>query len=272
MKNCLGYCLILIMLFILQNNYCLAQKLEKMPQLRTDQVWISSVPNGLNVYFAKDTTTGNVDEEGSKVYDRKKNRFYLMQNKYLKGKTPILLSSISPGKYLIGIEPVDLIIIKKSRDPNAFFDDISFHNSDPTHKASAVITPIPLSSSSNLLKSFQQGKFKNTAVAYNFSKSDSAGSCFIILTSTDSTITDVKTKVLYPKGNNYDFDDTKLKNDLMNNGYVALHLESQIPEIINLLHRGGKVIGGDKNTEFVVELVGPNKWAIDMRIKVANER
>ncbi|MCX6173912.1 MAG: hypothetical protein NTZ27_04060 [Ignavibacteriales bacterium] len=270
MKNILGYYLFLIMMCILQNNYCLAQKLEKMPQLHTDQVWISSVPTGLNIYFAKDTTTGNLDEESSKVYNRKENRFFLMQNKYLKGKTPILLNSVSPGKYLIGIEPVDLIIIKKSRDPNAFFDDISFHNSDPTHKASAVITPIPLGGSSSLLKPFQQGKFKNTAVAYSFSKSDSAGSCFIILTSTDSTITDVKTKALYPKGNNYEFDDTKLKNSLMNNGYIALHLESQIPEIINYLHRGGKVIAGDKNTEFVVELVRPYKWVIDMRIKVVN--
>ncbi|OGU75877.1 MAG: hypothetical protein A2V93_01870 [Ignavibacteria bacterium RBG_16_34_14] len=242
-----------------------------MPQLRADQVWISSIPTGLNVYFAEDTTTYKKEEEGwAKLYDIKSNKYYLMEKKYLKGKTPVLINNISEGNYLIGIEPIDFIIIKKSNDPYAFGSDISWHNFDPTLTPVALVTPIPLQEPPSLVESYQKGKFKGGAIVYSFPKSDSAGSSVIILTSTDSTITDVKTTALYPNGNNYSFDDAKLKNNLMDYGFFVGDFETQIPDILNLLHRGGKVIAGDNNTWFVVELVGPNKWSIVMKIKVVN--
>ena len=63
MKNYFNNYLILVTLFILLNNFSLAQKPDKMSQLSSDQLWISSVPTGLNVYFAVDTTKIKDDKE-----------------------------------------------------------------------------------------------------------------------------------------------------------------------------------------------------------------
>lgn len=256
-------CFVLVCLLAIQQDRSFGQTLGMMPQLRRDQVWISSIPTGLSVYFASDTTKKSEDG-GTAVYNQQDNPFFLLQAKYLKGKTPILLDSVSAGEYIVGVKPVDLLIIEEG---TGTFSDISFHNFDPTYRAVAMVTPIPLVEPPSLAKSFQLGKFKKSVAVYGFTKNGSTGSCVVIL-ATDRTVADAETASLYPTGDNYQFDDTLLKDELVKNKLFIKHFEPQIPSILSLLHRGGKVIAGDGNTRFLVELVGPNTWSIRTEAKI----
>jgi len=240
-----------------------------MPQIRIDQLWISSVPTGQNVYFAEDTTKiKDAKEKGwVHLYNKKNNKHYIMNRNFLKGKTPILIKNIKAGNYLIGIEPVDFITVKEPKQQFGF-PEISWHNLDPSLTIAAFVTPIALGSMTDV-ENYKKGIYKNGAIIYNYTKTDTSN-CIIILTSTDSLITYSETASLYPKGNNYLLDDIKLKNDLMSKVMFAGNYEPQIPTILSLLHRGGKVIAGDNATRFIIELIGPNKWSIATEIKVAH--
>lgn len=230
---------------------------KKMPQLNDNQLWISSVPLGLDVYMAPlDRLIINpekiLEDKWAKLYDRENQKVYFDDQKYYKGKTPILINNVDEGEYIIAFGPIEFW----SRKYN-----------DPTLEKIAEVSSVPLIPE-NFPKLEDGTLIQEGLSAFYIKKETHTAKSIILMNIKDYSLENMNK--LYPDSINYNIDREKLKTELLDNNLVKNQFNDQdLNNAIDFFERGGKVCYTSKNnvSRLIIEIKGNNEWEIYTQIK-----
>lgn len=231
-----------------------AESRYRMPSVGPNDMWISSIPPGMKVYVAPEAEEAEAEQSSAEEgWTPLLAEHYVISDKNLKGTTPIRLRNVNPGNYLVAIAPIAIL----DRELN------STGTADPTMTIKALVRFFPLASPQDM-EAIRSGRVNpEGAFVYSIRKEPDESKPVIILAIPDESSAEVLDS-LYPKGQNFEFDNEALKEDLRQR-HVS---ESDIPSCLELLHRGGKVRVKRGDLRWIVEITGNNTWNIDMQAKL----
>jgi hypothetical protein len=185
-----------------------------------DTIWIASVPSGLKVYFSPDIGPVGDAEKDAKNGIPIVESHPAIDQRHLRGVTPLVLHKVTPGKYLLAVAPVLLL------DKNYEKGEI-----DDLLPAKVFVSFQPLGGP----KSLENG-IKGAAVYSVIKKAGASEKVLVLALPPDATLETLESN--YPPETSYSLDDTLVSKKLLE----AMVPEADVPRVVGLLRRGGKVI------------------------------
>lgn len=240
------YFLVLFNIFLLL-SHCNSQENEVhkaflgIPELSPNELWINSIPAGLNVFLFK---------ESPSVYGVPlETRLSWVENNYL-GRTPIT-TSLTEREFVIGLTISDSLekeLFGGTRRKLCHFGPF-------TGLGWIKVDAIP-----NLENEGKMWKY------YVERKKDKSVILFILFQRWDVPLDSLESN--YPKKVYFKFKDDQLKSDLVKQIPNEEFLKLDIEKAIDLLHRGGKVfltpyLLDTKPYGWIIEIIGNNKWVME---------
>ena len=232
---------------------------SKPPEQKKDKdvIWIHSVPSGLDVYLAPDTESSPSEQKPDDAgWTTVVENHPVIDKRFLKGKTPVLIHNVSPGKYLLGIAPVKLL------------DKQGPCDCDATLKAKVFVSFVPLTS--DLFDNVRSGRIVvKGAVVYSITKEVVDPQRVVVLAIPQDTVIDALDP-FYPPNPSFSFDEVLLAKELTEASHNVLP-EGEIQKTVSLLRRGGKVILTKGDVRFLIEILSDGKWAIKLQARVPKQ-
>lgn len=226
------------------------KKYYRIPELKPDEVWISSLPIGLDVGKFR-VSESDLRRFGLQVLPFNPVAAVAPVNHI--GTTPLTIS-LEPGRYFISIAIPDSLV-------SVLFDSSSNLILDKQLGISEFSTPTftikPYS------EDVQTGRY---AIVYGIVKEHEQSAIILSLFQPfDVPLQDLYN--YYPSGNNFAFSDNSLKAALEK----AIDQEQldkiEIEKVLELLHRGGKIfLSKEKSKGWIIQITGHNTWEIRRQI------
>ena len=209
------------------------------PGLKTNELLVTSIPLGLKIYFAMDTDTIGTRKKVNSL--RIETSHPLLDTTNFKGLTPVILGNIKPGKYLLGIEPVEIL------DNNLMLCE-----TDESLQITSLVSDDIYPTKYSIGKKGMTG-----SVIYSVVKDDTTGERLIIL-SLPHELPISKMQNYYPEKIMFAFNDNELKKEIKSYGFK----EKEIRIALDLLHRGGKIRLNGKDKSLFIEIQNNGSWKI----------
>ena len=204
-------------------------------------ILVLSIPSKLKIYFGQDTDTKETVK--SKWVPMKKSH-PLIDEKNLKGETPLLLQDMKPGNYLLGISPIIVL------DRNFKWGEI---DATLTVKSFVVFGGVP--SSYPPPKKDSKG-----AAIYSITKKENTPLRVIVLAYPEGASLE-ELKARYPADDLFEFYEQGFLDDLKKQTSTLLS-ESQSKDIVSLLRRGGKIAVTFGDIKIVGQINTDQTWEL----------
>jgi len=191
-----------------------------MPAPHEDKLWVSSVPLGAEVY--------------AKAFDCKE---ALVWPKYQNiGRTP-LIRDLAPGKYAVKVMvPAKLAATLQ-----------------PSTKLGADTNPFEYDGVGEVLSRENE----NVVASHTYTVVKKAGEAATVIALFQKKGLNIDEALkAFPEGHNFHFSDKKLEGRLL---YYQVP-KTDIPKILEALHRGGKVVWHGQTKSFIIELLPRHPW------------
>jgi TonB family protein len=207
-------------------------------------ILVLSIPAQLKVYWGPDEQKETqLEKEKSNLVPIKKSH-PLIEEKNLKGETPLLLQDMNPGNYLLGIAPIIAL------HPNFKRGDI-----DNTLTVNSIVVFGGVPTGYPPPKEASKG-----AAIYSITKKENTPLRVIVLAySQDAGLEELKP--LYPADDVFQFDEQGFLADLKKQT-ATLFSESQSNDIVSLLHRGGKIVVTFGDIKIMSEIKVDQTWEL----------
>jgi len=176
--------------------------------------------------------------------------------KYLKGRTPVLVRNVKPGKYLLGIVPIRIV------DREHRVADI-----DRTMIIRGFVSHTPLQELPRWRKEVMG------AAVYSITKEETSPQRIVIL-AVHPTTSLAKLDSLYPAESFFRFDETAYLGELKSRQDVPKDFFSGYEQlqVVTLLRRGGKIVYGKGDFVFLSEIAGDGTWTMKTTIHTRERR
>ncbi|TAL68468.1 MAG: hypothetical protein EPN82_10785 [Bacteroidetes bacterium] len=217
----------------------ISEQYSNDPGLKDNELLVTTIPLGLKIFLAPDKDSLKTTIISSNLQIQSSN--YLIDSNNFKGYSPIILKDIKPGKYLLAVEPVQIIDAQ-----------LKLSGIDESMKPSALV-------STDIYPSMKPSDKKGMygAIVYSYEKSIVKGDRIIIL-SFPHELPIIKMEQYYPSADKFVFDDVELKKEIKKSGFST----KEINKAIELLHRGGKIRLNGKDVSLFIEIQNNGSWRI----------
>jgi len=204
-------------------------------------ILVLSVPNKLKIYFGENTE--KKEPEKTQWVPMKKSH-PLIDEKNLKGETPLLIQDMKPGNYLLGIAPII-----------ALHPNFKRGNIDSTLTVNSIVVFGGVPTGYPPPKEASKG-----AAIYSITKKENTPLRVIVLAySQDAGLEELKP--LYPADDVFQFDEPGFLADLKKQTATLLS-ESQSNDIVSLLRRGGKIVVTFGDIKIMSEIKIDQTWEL----------
>ena len=204
-------------------------------------ILVLSVPNKLKIYFGENTE--KKEPEKTQWVPMKKSH-PLIDEKNLKGETPLLIQDMKPGNYLLGIAPII-----------ALHPNFKRGNIDSTLTVNSIVVFGGVPTGYPPPKEASKG-----AAIYSITKKENTPLRVIVLAySQDAGLEELKP--LYPADDVFQFDEPGFLADLKKQT-ATLFSESQSNDIVSLLRRGGKIVVTFGDIKIMSEIKIDQTWEL----------
>jgi TonB family protein len=210
-------------------------------------ILVLSVPNKLKIYFGQDND--KKEPEKSKWVPMKKSH-PLIDEKNLKGETPLLLEDMKPGNYLLGVSPIIVL------DRNFKRGEI---DSTLTVKTLVIFGGVPTSYP-------PPKKDSKGAAIYSITKKENTPLRVIVLAYPGGASLE-ELKARYPADDVFEFDEQGFLADLKKQTSTLLS-ESQCSDIVSLLRRGGKIAVNFGDIKIVGQIKADQTWELKTLLRI----
>jgi hypothetical protein len=192
-----------------------------IPNLKPNEVWVSSIPLNLKVYVA--------EQEANIVSD-----------KYFVGRTPLVIN-LKTSRCFVACVAEDIADSFAELERGYIF---------------SVQKLMDVTAKSAIGKMFVDATGKGKFEAILIYEIDYSKAQTLIALFQPRGISFDKLVSLYPAGNNFSFDEATLRQTIAQYNIS----QSEVDEAIKLLHRGGKIAIETKEGIAVIEMFGINRW------------
>lgn len=233
-----------------------APKSLGIPEMNPDQMWLSSVPLGLKVYLAPVAVDGSFAQMQKRSMGNgwisTERSHPAVDKAYYRGETPVLLERVPPGHYL-------LAVVQKQSPATL----------DPTLKTIVLVSS---DLSSDWGKKFRAGDLEEPNPVIYLVKKEPDHPSSIVVSAVDLDQSIVELRALYPDGQNFVFDEDRLRAELNAHPLLKGIDPKQLDLGVDLLRRGGKatIRNASMHARVTVELRPAGMWSLTSQIQLAH--
>jgi TonB family protein len=213
-------------------------------------ILVLSIPGKLKVYFGENTEK---KEPEKTQWVPMKESHPLIEEKNLKGETPLLLQDIKPGNYLLGIAPII-----------ALHPNFKRGNIDNTLTVNSIVVFGGVPTGYPPPKEASKG-----AAIYSVTKKENTPLRVIVLAYSQNAGLE-ELKPLYPADNVFQFDEPGFLADLKKQT-ATLFSESQSNDIVSLLRRGGKIVVTFGDIKIMSEIKVDQTWELKTLARIVKK-